>query len=89
MISGFSIMAFLSSCKILTTEASKYCLALIKYKGGSVRYFIYFTTTFKPVAIQQVSGSNHVQLNGLLKCSGQSDNTATQGIYNKSNLQYM
>ena len=35
------------------------------------------------VAIQQVSGSIHVQLVGLLKCSGQSDNTATQGIYNK------
>ena len=36
------------------------------------------------MAIQQVLGSIHVQLVGLLKCSGQSDNTATQGIYNKS-----
>ena len=36
------------------------------------------------MAIQQVSGSNDVQIIGLLKYSGQSDNTATQGIYNKS-----
>ena len=35
------------------------------------------------MAIQQVSGSTHVQLFGLLKLSGQSDNTATHGIYNK------
>ena len=40
------------------------------------------------VEIPQVSGSNHVQLVGLLKCSGQSNNTATQGIYNKSNVQF-
>ena len=39
------------------------------------------------MAIQQASGSIHVQLVGLLKYSGQSDNTATQRIYNKSNVQ--
>jgi len=38
------------------------------------------------VATQQVSGSSNLQLVGLLKCSGQSDNTTTQGIYNKSNV---
>ena len=37
------------------------------------------------MAIQQVSGTIYVQLVGLLKYSGQSDNTATQGIYSKSN----
>ena len=36
------------------------------------------------VASQQVSYSIHVQLVGLLKYSGQSDNTVTQRIYNKS-----
>ena len=35
------------------------------------------------MAVQQVSGSGHVQFVGLLKYSGQSDNTATQRIYNK------
>ena len=47
------------------------------------------TDSGKVVAIQQVSGSIHLQLVGLLKFSGQSDNTATQGIYNKSNVQCM
>ena len=40
--------------------------------------------------MQQVSGSNHEQLNGLLKCSGQFDKTATQEytvrvMYNANN----
>ena len=33
-----------------------------------------------------VSDSINVQLVSLLKYSGQSDNTVTQGIYNKSNV---
>ena len=42
------------------------------------------------MAIQQVSGSNNVQLNGLLKYSGQSDDTASQEytvrvMYNANN----
>ena len=38
------------------------------------------------VANQQVSGSSNVQLVGLLKYSGKSDNTATKRMYNKSNV---
>ena len=43
---------------------------------------------YKCVTIQQVSADIHVQLVGLLKYSGPSENTATQGIYNKSNVQH-
>ena len=43
---------------------------------------------FKVVAIQQVSRSSAIQLVGLLKYSGQSDNTAAQKIYNYNSVRY-
>ena len=55
----------------------------VKNKYNLMTYMYDFVT------IQQVSGSINLQLVVLLKYSGPSDNTATQRIYNKSNVQCM